>query len=133
MGVRLLESSLVVFFFERVNSIIESLGKVCSQRIIQLMLYQASDGGSNSGSSGWQSQCITRSTEYTLSLSPSGLASHRLTEMPSTTDSYGIRRKSPTELFVKYDCARETQIICYCDQYNVQKSVYRLTGCRRHL
>ena len=45
------------------------IGKVYSQRIIQLMLYQASDGGSNSGSSGWQSQCITRSTEYTVTTS----------------------------------------------------------------
>ena len=113
-------------FFERVNSI-ESLQRSVAKGLYNSWLYQASDGGSNSGSSSWQSRCITRSTEHTLSLSLSGLASRRLTETPSTTNSYGIRPKSPTELFVKNDCTRETQIICCCDQYNVQKSVYRVT------
>ena len=52
--------------FERVNSI-ESLGRSVAKGLYNSWLYQASDGGSsNSGCSGWQSQCITRSAEYTV-------------------------------------------------------------------
>ena len=133
LGVRLLESSLVVFIFERVNSI-ESLERSvakglynsCSTKHLMEARTLEALAGNLSVSQGLLSI-------LSLSLSPSGLASRRLTETPSTTDSYGIRRRSPTELFEKYDCTRETQIICYCDQYNVQKSVYQVTGCRRHL
>ena len=55
-----------------------------------------------------------------------------VSETPSTTDSYGIRRKSPTELSVKYDCTRAMQIICHLIYLSTSHQVKQLPP-KKHL